>query len=165
MAERKVLFRKMTEEEFRLTRDISVHEYAYDLHKGRGLTISQATAEAEKEFNGALPEGSETEGQHLMMILDAESKEEAGYIWFSYEEEAGIRLVWLNDFFIYENQRRKGYGRSALTEMEKVAGTAGCKRSVLLVWDHNQAGCRLYQSCGYKKCQQTEGGIYMRKEL
>ncbi|MBQ9827285.1 MAG: GNAT family N-acetyltransferase [Lachnospiraceae bacterium] len=160
-----ITLRKMTGEEFLRFKEYSIAGYAEDLINGQGLSREEALAEAEREFDGTLTEGPETEGQYVMTILDARSGEDVGNIWFLIEEEEGVRQAWLCDFLIYEEQRRKGYGKAALDEMERVAKAAGCAKSALYVWDHNPAGCSLYRKCGYAVFIHENGGAVMKKEL
>ena len=159
-----MMLRKMTEEEYARFKDDSIAEYAQDLICGSGLDSESAFFRAEREFNEELPDGLETEGQYLMMILD-DADENVGYIWFSIEEEKGVKRVWLADFLIYEEERGKGHAIAALTEMEKMAKEAGCSESALYVWDHNPAGYGLYQKCGYQIFVRQQGGALMKKSL
>ena len=160
-----ITLRRMTEDEFLRFKEYSIADYAKDLADGQQLSMEQALETSEREFTETLPKGLETDGQFLMMILDAESGKDSGYIWFFYEEENGIQVVWLCDFLIYEDQRGKGYAKAALAEMERMAKAAGCVKSVLFVWDHNPAGKSLYQKCGYVTTRHEGGGAIMKKCL
>ncbi|MBO4832162.1 MAG: GNAT family N-acetyltransferase [Oscillospiraceae bacterium] len=160
-----VRLRKMTGEEFQRFKEYSIADYAKDLIRGKGLDREQALSESEKDFEGSLPEGTETEGQFLMTIEDGQRRTGVGWIWFFYETEDGIRQVWLNDFLIHEDERRKGYATAAISEMERIAKNDGCARSALLVWDHNPAGYDLYRKCGYGTAKQMQGGSVMKKDL
>ena len=161
-----VAMRKMTGEEYRRFREYSVSDYAEDLIKGEGLDREQARKKAEAEFSGALPGGPDTDGQFLMAVESAKTGKEVGWIWFSYEEgDGGTRQVFLSDFLIYEAERRKGYAKAALREMERMAKNGGCAESVLYVWEHNIPAFSLYRECGYTAAGKGEGGIYMKKVL
>ena len=160
-----IKLRKMTEEEFECFKEYSIADYAQDLIRGEGLDSETAVIRAESEFNETLPGGLETRGQFLMTILDEESGKAVGSIWFFYEEEEGIRQLWLADFLIHEEYRGKGYGRAALSEMERRAREAGCITSALYAWDHNPAGYSLYRSCGYETFIKEQGGALMKKRL
>ena len=101
-----------------------------------------------------------------MMLQDAKTGKEVGWIWFFYEEnEKGIKQVFLSDFLIYEDERRKGYAAAALHEMEQKAKADGRTEVILYVWEHNVPGFNLYQKCGYTAVQQSESGTAMKKML
>ncbi len=160
-----VALRKMTDEEFLHFKKFSIADYAEDLIKGEGLNREQALKNAENEFSGMLPDGSETPDQFLMAIEDVKNGKDIGRIWFSYEKKAGIQQVFLCDFLIYESERRKGYASAVLDEMEQMAKADGCAESVLYVWEHNVPGFSLYQKCGYTAIEKDDRGIYMKKVL
>ena len=157
--------RRMTEDEYVVFRGNSITDYAGDLMK-EGRPEEQAREEAQEEFESMLPRGRETEDQFLMMIDDAESGKNVGWIWYMYElNEEGSKQVFLNDFLIEEAERRKGYAAAALAEMERRAAADGCRESVLYVWEHNQPGISLYLKCGYTVCSRQDDGQYMKKTL
>jgi GNAT superfamily N-acetyltransferase len=156
----------MTDVEFLRFKEYSVTDYAADLGRGEGLEREQALKKAEAEFNGMLPEGPDTEDHFLMMLEDAETGKEVGWTWFCYEEnEKGIKRVFLSDFLIFENERRKGYATAALHEMEQKAKTDGRTEIILYVWEHNVPGFSLYQKCGYTAIKQSESGTAMKKTV
>ena len=162
----RVTLRKMTEVEYLRFREHSVSGYAEDLAMGEGLSREQARKKAEAEFQEALPDGPDTGGQFLRAIENPETGTKAGWIWFSYEEAGGgIRQVFLSDFLIYEAERRKGYAKAALREMERMAKGDGCAVSALYVWEHNTPAYSLYRKCGYTAAGKGEGGIIMKKVL
>ena len=160
-----ITLRKMTEEEFQRFKTNSIADYASDLMTGEGFDEEDAFANAREEFEGELTDGPDTEGQYVMTIEDAESGRDVGRIWFFYEEAEGGRQVWLSDFAIREEERRKGYASAALSEMERMAKAAGCVQSALFVWDHNPEGFELYRKCGYAAVEHEDGGSVMQKAL
>ena len=161
-----ITMRKMTDTEFLRFKEYSVTDYAADLVRGERLDKEQALKKAEAEFSGMLPDGPDTADQFLMMLQDAKTGEEVGWIWFFYEEnEKGIKQVFLSDFLIYEYERRKGYAAAALHEMEQKAKADGRTEVILYVWEHNVPGFNLYQKCGYTAVQQSESGTAMKKML
>ena len=161
-----ITMRNMTDTEFLRFKEYSVRDYAADLVRGERLDKEQALKKAEAEFSGMLPDGPDTADQFLMMLQDAKTGEEVGWIWFFYEEnEKGIKQVFLSDFLIYEDERRKGYAAAALHEMEQKAKADGRTEVILYVWENNVPGFNLYQKCGYTAVQQSESGTAMKKML
>lgn len=160
-----IVFGKMNEDEFRRFEDKNIKDYAQTLIKGRGFDEKTALTESEKEFKSMLPDGLHTKDQFLMFIENAQSGTPVGEIWFGYEEEDGERQVFLAEFLIYEEYRRKGCATSALSEMERLAKADGCAVSALYVWDHNPGAYKLYEKCGYATVSHGNGGSYMKKRL
>lgn len=161
----KVRLRKMDLREFEAFREYSTNDYAKDLMKNQNISLEDALKQAMTEFLDMLPEGIETKDNSLMMIEDENSKKAVGIIWYLYEFTEGIKQVFLNDLLIYEEERRKGYAMSALSEMVHNAAKAGCKESIIYVWKHNPSGISLYTKCGYVSFRELEDGMYMRKEI
>ena len=116
-----ITLRKMTGEEFQRFKADSIADYAKDLKTGEDFDEEDAFANAREVFEDALNDGPDTEGQYVMTIEDAESGRTVGRIWFFFEEADGGRQVWLSDFAIREEERRKGYASAALAEMERMA--------------------------------------------
>ena len=158
-------FRRMTEEEFQIYLDKNIQGYAQTLIRGRDLDPETARKEAEDAFCGPFPDGLQTKDQFVMFIEDVRSGKTVGEIWYGYEVEDGVRQVYLSEFLIYEEERRKGYASAALEEMERRAKADGCAVSALYVWDHNPAGCSLYRKCGYAAVSHGGGGSCMKKKL
>ena len=157
---------KMTEEEFARFREYSVAEYANDLINGEGLDRETAMKNAAREFGGMLTEGLGTEDHFVMDIRDVRSGKTVGWMWYCYEtDEDDTPQVFLCDFLIFEDCRRKGYASAALAEMERRAKADGCVFAALFVWDHNPAGAALYRKCGYAPAAREEGGVTMKKPL
>ena len=158
-------FSKMTGEEYLKFREFSVSEYAKDLMNGEDLDHETALKNAGEEFSGMLSDGPDTEDHFVMTIRDSQSGKEVGWIWYCYETDADVKQVFLCDFLIYENERRKGYASAALAEMERRAKADGCGTAALFVWDHNGPGAALYRKCGYMPEEQKDGGVRMKKLL
>ena len=64
------------------------------------------------------------------------------------------------DFLIYEEHRRKGYGKQTLVALEEKVKELGIETIALHVFGHNQAAIDLYQKTGYKMTN-----IQMQKKL
>ena len=156
---------KMSEAKYSQFRKYSVFEYAKDLMNGENLDHNAAVKKAEKEFSEMLTDGLNTENHFVMMIRDAQSGNEVGWIWYCYVMNEDDKQVFLCDFLIYEDNRRKGYASAALAEMERVAKADGCYAAALFVWDHNEPAVALYRKCGYIPGEPDDGGVSMKKQL
>ena len=158
-------FKKMSEEEYSKFWEYSVSEYANDLMNGENLDRETALKKAESEFGEMLYDGPDTEDHFVMTIRDVQRGKEVGWIWYCYEIGEGVNQVFLCDFLIFEDERRKGYASAALVEMEQRAKADGGTAAALFVWDHNAAGAALYRKCGYAPEERDVGGVTMKKTL
>ncbi len=160
-----ITLRKMDEEEFCAFRETSISDYAEDLLSGQDMDREQALSAAENEFDGTLPDGLGTEHSFIMNVEDARGNR-VGWIFFKYYVgEDDEFFVFLEDLLIFEGERRKGYASEAIREMNEQARRDGCSSSLLFVWDHNPAGMRLYEKCGYTPDDHETGGTYMIRKL
>lgn len=160
-----VRFRKMNAQEFESYCEYSTNDYAKDLMKSSNISFEEALAQARKEFKNMLPEGINTKDNSVMIIEDLLDGKAAGLIWYLYELFDGAKQVFLSDFMIYEEARRKGYATAALAEMERNAMEDGCTQSIIYVWKHNLPGVNLYTKCGYITFRELDDGMYMKKEI
>jgi len=81
-------------------------------------------------------------------------------IWFVVTDKALHPSAFIYDFVIYEEFRRRGYGRQTLTALEEKAKELGLDTISLHVFGHNQAAIALYQQAGYETTS-----LYMAKKL
>ena len=160
-----VRFREISEEEFKVYFEYSVNDYANYLVKSSNITMDEALIQAQGEFAEILPNGSASKDNALRIIVDAAEEKAVGVIWYLVEMTDDVKQVFLSDFIIKEEERRKGYASAALIEMERDAQRNGCAESVIYVWKHNSPGINLYIKCGYAAFRELDDGMYMKKEL
>ncbi|MBO4637081.1 MAG: GNAT family N-acetyltransferase [Clostridiales bacterium] len=160
-----IILRKMNDKEFENFKAYSIKDYASDMLKERDISEEEAMNSAAEEFNDILPDGLNTENCFPMVIEDPGNRKDVGRIWYGYEDNGGVRQVFLFDLLIDEDERRKGYAAKALAEMERKAREDGCGISSLYVWEHNAPAYDLYVKCGYEPADSGPDGIYMKKEL
>lgn len=169
MRRARVRLRRMNEREFEAFHQKSVEEYAQNLIRDQRLSAQDALRQADKEFTQIVPRGIKTPGNELMIIEDARTGQDVGAMWFVLEEDDGVKIAFLSDFWIEEAYRRRGYAAAALGEMQKKAQEAGCEECRLFVWESNEPAMRLYGKCGYTVLRQTREGAYagmfMRKRI
>lgn len=160
-----VQFREMSEEEFKIFFENSINDYVSDLIKSSVITMEEALAEAKREFAEMLPNGLGTKDNALRIIVDAAEEKAVGVIWYLFEMTDDVKQVFLSDFIIKEEERRKGYASAALTEMERDARKNHCAESIIYVRKHNLPGINLYAKCGYVAFRELDDGMYMKKRI
>lgn len=112
-----------------------------------------------------LPNGLETKDNILRVIVDVCEQKAVGIIWYLLEWTGNVKQVFVNDFVINDEERRRGYASAALTEMEQDAWRNECVESIIYVWKHNLPGFNLYTKCGYVTFRELDDGMYMKKGL
>lgn len=160
-----VQLRQMSKEEFKIFFENSIVDYANDLVKSYNITMDEALIQAHGELTEMLPNGLDTKDNVLRVIVDAAEEKDVGIIWYLFEMADGVRRVFLSDFIIKEEERRKGYASAALAEMEWDARRNGCLESIIYVWKHNPPGMNLYTQCGYVTFRELDDGMYLKKGI
>jgi ribosomal protein S18 acetylase RimI-like enzyme len=140
----------MTEDEFKVYLKRSIESYAQEHVKAGNWDSSDALQKAEKEFFQLLPDGIASKQQHLLSIEDGDTGVQVGLIWFAEKLQASRPSAFIYDFLIYEEYRKKGYGKQTLTTLEEKVKELGIETISLHVFGHNQAAIDLYQKAGYE---------------
>lgn len=112
--------RKMTPQEYAAFREFSVADYGREIAAAGRLSMDAARAQAQREFDDQLTQGENTPCNHVCIIDQA--GEAQGFIWYQLAEaQAGVKYVFLCDFYVAEPHRRKGVATAALHCMEQSA--------------------------------------------
>lgn len=161
----RVQLREMTEKEFAEYVLYSNEHHAIDLQKEKGISKEEAYRETEDGLKRMLPNGKETPDNYLMVIERQEDSAVVGYLWYMYDHRREDTYLFLCDFFIFQEECRKGYGEDALYEMDEAARRLSCKKCVLFVANENMGARKLYEKCGYINRNERENGRYMDKDI
>ena len=138
----------MTEEEFAPWLANAIHEYAQEHITGGRWTPENAMQESEKEFASLLPDGLRSKDNYLFSIVDHEVRR-VGYLWFAVQGPENNRHAFVFDFLVFEQYRRRGYGRQAFLALENEVKALGLHDIRLHVFGHNEADRDLYKQLGY----------------
>ena len=107
-----------------------------------------------------LPQGLETEGQHVLRIADADGRT-VGLLWYMERQESAVPSVFICELRILEPFRRRGYATAAMRALEvHTRREHDAQRIVLHTFAHNQAARTLYKSLAYR-----ETNVTMAKDL
>ena len=97
-------------------------------------------------------------------MIDIETKEKVGYVWFIYRDDRNISFI--GDIIIDELHCGKGYGSDVLKMIEKIARNDHKTDSITLnVFKHNSRAKMLYERNGYEVISQSPLGYDMIKKL
>jgi ribosomal protein S18 acetylase RimI-like enzyme len=150
----------MTEEEFRRFLEHDIREYAESQVRSGNWSQAEALVRSRREHNALLKDGLKSKFHHLYTIQDAEGGEAVGVLWFRANLDSSRASGFIFDLEIDEAFRRKGYGRAAMLELEKVAREMGLRQLALHVFAYNDQARALYESLGY-----TVASLNLLKEL
>ena len=140
----------MTEGEFQKYLEFAVQDYAQDLVRAGNRHPSEAVQDAEKQLTQLLPEGVASKNQYLYTVVDDINGLKVGMIWFAVNDKAPRPTAFIYDFLVYEEFRRKGYGRQTLSALEERVKEFGIDIIRLHAFGHNQVAIGLYQKAGYE---------------
>lgn len=86
---------------------------------------------------------------YMRGLMLMEEDKAIGYVLlsFTYSNEVGGMVVWVEELFLKEDYRRKGYGKQVFSWLKETYKTA--KRFRLEVTEENKGAKRLYQSLGF----------------
>lgn len=157
-----VTLETMTEAEYSSFFRTSLEHHADELMREENMSKKAAETEARKELAEMLPQGYATADNYLLNIKA--QGHVAGYLWFLTEINESVPQAFICDILVFDEYRRKGCGRSALSEMEKLAKNMHCKQCVLFVEAMNTAAMSLYTKCGYHILHEHSYGYFMIKE-
>lgn len=150
------ILRKMSSNEFKEYLDNAINSYAKEKIESGNWTEDEAFLRSKSEYNKLLPNGVNSDNNHLFSILN-ETNEVIGIIWLNKKEN---NSSFIYDINIHENYQGKGYGHRAMKEIEGVAKTLGLDKIDLHVFGHNERAINLYEKLGYKATN-----IMMSKKL
>ncbi|MGH3447573.1 MAG: GNAT family N-acetyltransferase [Nocardioidaceae bacterium] len=152
-----VRLRPMTQHEYDAWWRGAIAEYAEDNVRTGSMPADSAQEMAAKQFAELLPDGLDTQGQHLLVAEDG--GERVGVFWVHIRPGQEGTEAFIYDITVEEALRGRGYGRAAMVAGETFAREHGAKSVILHVFEDNTAARSLYQSLGYKT------SIHMGKSL
>ena len=123
-------------------------------------TLAESIEKSREAHAQLLPQGAHTPGQYFVRLQAADTGDDVGVLWWAESEPAGQREAWVYAFEIDESARRRGFGRAALLELERLARERGLHHLALHVFGHNHGARRLYDELGFEPT-----GITLRKIL
>jgi ribosomal protein S18 acetylase RimI-like enzyme len=147
--------------EYESWRRASIASYAEENVISGRWNREEARSRSGLEFATLLPNGLSTPGNYLYSLLDGQTSEVVGMIWFaSGGQDRETKQAFVYDFEIFEAYRRRGYGTQALLRLDEQVRAMGLSSISLHVFAHNRAARDIYGKAGYR-----ETDVIMSKEL
>jgi ribosomal protein S18 acetylase RimI-like enzyme len=119
---------------------------------------------AEDTFSSLLPSRTNTEDKRIY-IMQNELNTDIGLLWYCFGEITTGRIAFICDLTVYEEFRRRGYGRAILRYAEKETKCYGVNQIGLNVYKSNSGATSLYLSEGYRMQEEAPESMYMMKHL
>jgi ribosomal protein S18 acetylase RimI-like enzyme len=113
-------------------------------------TLAESLEKSREAHAMLLPQGLRTPGQFFVRLQAAETGEDVGALWWAETEKAGAKEAYVYNVEIEANARRRGFGRAAFLELERVARERGLHHVSLHVFGHNHGARRLYEELGFE---------------
>ncbi len=143
-----VSLRPMSPDEFDAWRDESVESFAQDLARAMDRPIEAARSRATVQFAELLPDGLESPGAHVLVVLDTQG-ERIGTLWLGPHPTRGDH-GFIYDIVIDDRRRGEGFGRAAMIAAQDVLRADGKAAVGLNVFGSNRTAQRLYESLGFE---------------
>jgi len=133
----------------------SIAEYAEEQARSGNWTREEAPDKAAQSFKGLLPNGLDTDGQHVLRIANSDGQT-VGTLWYMERQESAVPSVFVCELRILTPFRRRGYATAAMRALEEqVRKEHAAKRIILHVFAHNDAARALYNSLDYQETNVT----------
>ena len=150
----------ITATDFQAYLEEDIERYAQARVRAGDWHPSEALQKSREEHQQLLPDGLATSNHYLFSIEDEALGSKVGVIWFAIYDRQLQPVAFVYDFSIYEEFRRRGYGKQALLALEAKVKELGVEKIALRVFAHNHVAQALYEHAGFEMI-----GIYMTKEL
>jgi ribosomal protein S18 acetylase RimI-like enzyme len=152
-----ISLRPMRPDEFTAYLDYFIRDYGAEISTNYGLSDVDARAQAIREIDEDLPQGTKTAGQVLLCII-AGASTVIGYLW--YRQDLAARSAFISDFHIFTGKQGNGYGKQALALLERQLADSGYAQIRLRVAADNDRARHVYDRSGFRVT-----GINMSKTI
>ncbi len=142
------VLRPISDSEYAAWLESVVPEYAADKVASGQWSAEAALELSRKEYAELLPQGKDTENNHIYTVLDA-GGEAVGTLWFAVQDRANERIAYVYDIVVDPEHRRCGHAFRAFDALEQEVARLGLTGIALHVFGHNHAAQALYAKLGY----------------
>ncbi|HEX4510800.1 MAG TPA: GNAT family N-acetyltransferase [Burkholderiaceae bacterium] len=138
----------------------AIPAYALEHVTSQTWSVAECLVRSQEAYDALLPAGQDTTGHSFCHIVATSSARRVGYLWWAEADAAGRAGLYVYGIEIREGERRQGYARAALNELERVACERGLGYLSLHVFGHNTGARGLYADLGFEPTS-----ITLRKNL
>lgn len=141
---------KMSKHDFADYVPNAIVEYADQKVKAGTWDEEEALNLSKESFEKLLPNGENTEGHYLFSIVELIKQRKIGYLWFQCFASLAAKTAFINDFYIFEEFRGRGYGTQAMKALDTEVRKLQISKITLHVFSHNKRAIALYQKAGFE---------------
>jgi GNAT superfamily N-acetyltransferase len=169
MSARAVRLAACDDDEYREFSSRQIVEYAMQLARAGEFSPEESLATAREGLAELSADRLRTRGHEFFIARATHDDVRVGWAWLSpaptFLGPGHERTCWLSQLTVEESQRRRGWARAILNELERHAHNRGHHAIWLRVFDWNVIARRVYQSQGYCLAQKFEVDAHFCKRL
>jgi ribosomal protein S18 acetylase RimI-like enzyme len=157
------------DDEYREFSSRQIVEYARQLARAGEVSGEESLATARQRLAELTADRLRSHGHEFFTARAAQDDTRVGWVWLSpppsFLGAGHERTCWLSQLTVEESQRRRGWGRAILNELERHARNRGHHAIWLRVFDWNVAAQSVYLAQGYGLAQKFETDAHFCKRL
>jgi ribosomal protein S18 acetylase RimI-like enzyme len=145
-----ITFKKIEPDEFKRYGQIFIKDYSEDLSVNHGYSPKESLAIATRALSTSFPNNISTASDVIICIMAESSVIEnnvVGFLWYNINSDNA--KAYICDFFIFEQHRSKGHGKSAIALLESELAQHEINYLGLRVANNNPRALALYQDLGF----------------
>lgn len=157
-----VTLRLMKEQEYATFVRRNLSRYAQELLlAGETEVPEHAMAEAQGALNEVLAEGLATPHNYIMAAETGDGRT-VGELWC---DTTAPETVFLNDFYVYSQYRKQGWGTAMLRAVEELAESQRFARILTHVYHQNSTALKMFEKRGYAPFGGDKNGTLILRKL
>ena len=145
----RIQLKPLSKADFKAWFDDQTVSYANDKIRAKQWGPEGALERARADTARLLPDGVDTPDHFVRHIVDTESSQQVGSLWWCVSERFGRRIAFIFDIQVDEAHRRRGYAKSAIRRLEEVVRDQQIEAISLHVFAFNEGAQALYEALGF----------------
>jgi ribosomal protein S18 acetylase RimI-like enzyme len=145
-----IRFVPFTDVDFQAWLSQAIPSYALTNVEDGRWTLAESIDKSREAHALLLPQGLGTPGQFFVRLQAGDTGADVGSLWWSEADKADGKEAYIYNIEIEEHARRRGFGRAALLELERLVRERGLHQLSLHVFGHNHGARRLYDELGFE---------------
>lgn len=141
-------FRVMDDTTFEDYMATSAVSYARDRMRTDRISEPDALRFVAEQRSAILTQGMNTPDHYFYGLFDEDRNVVVGRVWLYLSQKK--HAAFLYDIVIFEDQRRKGYGQSAIAGLREMCKLYDVPQLWLNVFGHNESARSFYESLGFE---------------
>lgn len=144
----KVSLRPLEESEFE--EYMNLNRYAKNTAEAEGVSLEEGIKIVKKQNLRILPQGIQTPNQFMFVVVEKESQQTIGKLWFALQKIGEKESIYLYNIELKKEYQGHGYGKAVMGMLEKRAEELGVNDIRLHAFGSNERAWKLYKKIGYE---------------